>query len=324
MRTYKSPEPAAAVVAQVSQSSQQSSTHLSIFPFLKLATLSFAIPPPISASVRSRQAGTETEREASAMEALGPGKKFEKIENELWAGSASRVWGACAQMRRFTGGRGCSEASTRWRENKPRPSPCVCVNVWLSLFTPSSSHVFCPNEGGWCFYRCFSNVCAVLFIWSTHSPSCRVWHCVSGDLTRTFLPPSFRVVVCLRWCLFMMFLSSHITTTSFLHRGHTIQSKFDKISRMYCLFSAKPSKYVPSPSGTVRLYGLPSSKMTAMGGKQNKCQWNTRYWREMSRRACFVARYLLFSWDCEITAGMNGAFIDQICGPAPYYPSPIW
>lgn len=34
------------------------------------------------------------------------------------------------------------------------------------------------------------------------SPSCRGWHCVSGDLTRTFLPPSFRVVVCLRWCLF--------------------------------------------------------------------------------------------------------------------------
>lgn len=42
--------------------------------FLKLATLSFAIPPPISVPVRSRQAGTETEREASAMEALGPGK----------------------------------------------------------------------------------------------------------------------------------------------------------------------------------------------------------------------------------------------------------
>ncbi|KAF3834127.1 hypothetical protein F7725_025331 [Dissostichus mawsoni] len=54
MRTYKSPEAAAAAVAWV-------------------ATLSFAIPPPISASVRSRQAGTETEGEASEMEALGPG-----------------------------------------------------------------------------------------------------------------------------------------------------------------------------------------------------------------------------------------------------------
>lgn len=201
MRTYKSPEPAAAAVAQVSQSSQQSSTHLSIFPFLKLATLSFAIPPPISASVRSRQAGTETEREASAMEALGPGKKFKKIENERGAGSASRVWGACAQMRRFTGGRGCSEASTRWRENKPRPSPCVCVYVCVTLFTPSGRRLY---GEGWCFYRLSGNVCAVLFIWSTHSSSCRGWHCVSGDLTRTFLPPSFRVVVCLRWCLFAM------------------------------------------------------------------------------------------------------------------------
>ncbi len=103
MRTYKSPEPAAAAVAQVSQSSQQSSTHLSIFPFLKLATLSFAIPPPISASVRSRQAGTETEREASAMEALGPGKKFKKIENER--GAAKRE--PCV-------GRVCANASLHW------------------------------------------------------------------------------------------------------------------------------------------------------------------------------------------------------------------
>lgn len=82
MRTYKSPVPATAAVAQVSQSGPQPSTQLSIFPFLKLATLSFAIPPPISASVRSRQAGTETEREASAMEALGPGKEFEKGEKQ--------------------------------------------------------------------------------------------------------------------------------------------------------------------------------------------------------------------------------------------------
>lgn len=53
--------------------------HLRIYiPFLNLATISFAIPPPISVSVRSRQAGTETEREPSAMEALGPGKR----ENE--------------------------------------------------------------------------------------------------------------------------------------------------------------------------------------------------------------------------------------------------
>lgn len=77
MRTYKSPVLAgAAVVVWVSQSSRQAATQLSVFLLLKLATLSFEIPPPISASVRSRQAGTETEREASAMEALGPGKEF--------------------------------------------------------------------------------------------------------------------------------------------------------------------------------------------------------------------------------------------------------
>lgn len=80
MRTYKSPvlagAAAAAAVVWVSQSSRQAATQLSVFLLLKLATLSFEIPPPISASVRSRQAGTETEREASAMEALGPGKEF--------------------------------------------------------------------------------------------------------------------------------------------------------------------------------------------------------------------------------------------------------
>lgn len=67
----------AAAIVWVSQSSRQAATQLSVFLLLKLATLSFEIPPPISASVRSRQAGTETEREASAMEALGPGKEFE-------------------------------------------------------------------------------------------------------------------------------------------------------------------------------------------------------------------------------------------------------
>lgn len=78
MRTYKSPVlVGAAAVVWVSQSSRQAATQLSVFLLLKLATLSFEIPPPISASVRSRQAGTETEREASAMEALGPGKEFE-------------------------------------------------------------------------------------------------------------------------------------------------------------------------------------------------------------------------------------------------------
>lgn len=144
MRCYKSSEAAAAAVVQVSRSSQPSSTHLSIFPFLKLATLSFAIPPPISVSVRSRQAGTETEREASAMEALGPGKWFKRIERQRGAERASRVRGACAQMRRFTGGRGCSEASTCWRENTPRPSPSVSVYVCVAVFTPSRRLVCCP------------------------------------------------------------------------------------------------------------------------------------------------------------------------------------
>ena len=81
MRSYKSPVPVPAAVARVSQSSQPSSTHLLKFPFLRFATLSFAIPPPISASVRSRQAGTETEREASAMEALGPGEESRRNAN---------------------------------------------------------------------------------------------------------------------------------------------------------------------------------------------------------------------------------------------------
>ncbi|KAG1941166.1 protein argonaute-4 [Pimephales promelas] len=67
MRTYKSHGSA------LNHSEDNASTALHILPFLKLATFSFAIPPPISVSVRSRQAGTETERDPSAMEAPGPG-----------------------------------------------------------------------------------------------------------------------------------------------------------------------------------------------------------------------------------------------------------
>ena len=172
MRTYKSPEPAAAAVAQVSQSSQQSSTQLSIFPFLKLATLSFAIPPPISASVRSRQAGTETEREASAMEALGPGKTFKKrIEEPLAAGSEPCVGRVCANASLHWGPRLQRRPPTSWRENKPRPSPCVCVYacVWVYLHR-AGTHVFRLSADGWGFNRVSRHVCAVLFIGSTHKP----------------------------------------------------------------------------------------------------------------------------------------------------------
>lgn len=65
------------------------------------ATLSFEIPPPISVSVRSRQAGTETEREPSAMEALGPGKRGEHVES-LWPVTVAR-----RSAQRVTVGRGC-------------------------------------------------------------------------------------------------------------------------------------------------------------------------------------------------------------------------
>lgn len=76
---------------------------------------------------------------------------------------------------------------------------CVYTCVWLYLHRAGATLAVTTRKG-WRFYRLSSNVRAVLFIRSTHSLSCRGWHCVSGDLTRTFLPPSFRVVVCLRWC----------------------------------------------------------------------------------------------------------------------------
>ena len=97
MLTYKSPG-SALNHSEDNASSRQPDSEAYI-PFLKLATLSFAIPPPISVSVRSRQAGTETEREPSAMEALGPGKRMKQI---------ARVGSVYAQMHCFTGGRGCN------------------------------------------------------------------------------------------------------------------------------------------------------------------------------------------------------------------------
>lgn len=198
MRSYKSPVTAPAAVARVGQSSQPSSTHLLKFPFLRFATLSFAIPPPISASVRSRQAGTETEREASAMEALGPGKEFQ--ETRTPAGRASRVWDACAQRRRFTWGRGCSEALTHWRGKQTRGPARVSVrNVYVALITGGGSHGLCSNEASECVFLSGSQCArAALFIRGTHGSPCRRSHCVSGDLTRSFLLPSFRVVLCLR------------------------------------------------------------------------------------------------------------------------------
>lgn len=93
--------------------------------FFILATLSFAIPPPISASVRSRQAGTETEREASAMEALGPGKNFvlKKTKREIQRG---------AQTRRPTRGRGSKRGLDEEKQTEAQPEfPVLYVNVAL-------------------------------------------------------------------------------------------------------------------------------------------------------------------------------------------------
>lgn len=97
--------------------------------FFILATLSFAIPPPISASVRSRQAGTETEREASAMEALGPGEQilflYIKREREIQRG---------AQTRRSTRGRGCKrglDELTGKTNRGPARAPPFGTLMWL-------------------------------------------------------------------------------------------------------------------------------------------------------------------------------------------------
>lgn len=72
-------------------SPQTSLDNFTSLPFLKLASLSFEIPPPISVSVRSRQAGTETEREPSAMEALGPGKQSDESPRGVWSSSVQRL-----------------------------------------------------------------------------------------------------------------------------------------------------------------------------------------------------------------------------------------
>lgn len=103
----QNPPVRATAVGSSGQSVQPAVTHatLCIPPvFFKLATLSFAIPPPISASVRSRQAGTETEREASAMEALGPGKEF-KEEAERFAASRGVRGLVCANASLHSGPR---------------------------------------------------------------------------------------------------------------------------------------------------------------------------------------------------------------------------
>lgn len=144
MRTYKSPVPATAAVAQVSQSSQQSSTQLSIFSFLKFATLSFAIPPPISASARSRQAGTETEREASAMEALGPGKEFKKGENQR---GERAVCGA--RVRKCVASLGAAAAARpRRADGKTNRGPArvsVYMFTWLHLHPAEATFCDCTS-----------------------------------------------------------------------------------------------------------------------------------------------------------------------------------
>lgn len=180
MRTYKSPVLAgAAVVVWVSQSSRQAATQLSVFLLLKLATLSFEIPPPISASVRSRQAGTETEREASAMEALGPGKEF----RSKVAGRARRV---CANASLHLGPRLQRGLHALTRKQTKAPSDFLCLWRFHADHKKRRTR-FSPCASG------FS-----VFIGPTRRPCGCIYpkparlvvsrHCASGDLTRSFLP----------------------------------------------------------------------------------------------------------------------------------------
>lgn len=57
-------------------------------------------------------------------------------------------------------------------------------------------------------------------------------------------------------------------------------------------------KFVPSPSGTVRLFGLPSSNMTAVGGREHKCKDNNTLLAFKWAGACiFLWLYThLFAW----------------------------
>lgn len=147
------------------------------------------------------------------MEALGPGKEFK--ESRKTAGRASRVWFVCAQIRRFTWGRGCSEASTRWRENKPSLTNCLCVYVTLSTPKP---RFFMYVRAWLMFLSAVHYARAALFIWSTHNSSCRGWHCVSGDLTRSFLPRR------------RVFTLSLLTIRFFVDANETIQSRRNLIN----------------------------------------------------------------------------------------------
>lgn len=62
---------------------------------------------------------------------------------------------------------------------------CICVSGFI--YTEREPR-FVYVRGGLVFKNGYSVMSARLYLSEALCPSCRSWHCVSGDLTRTFLP----------------------------------------------------------------------------------------------------------------------------------------
>lgn len=124
-----------------------------------------------------------------------------------------------ARVRKCVASLGAAAAARPWRaDGKTNQGPArgLWTYVCESVFTSSGATFHACTEGAGGFYRVLGRVfIGFYFSWAR---SARLvvsgLHCVSGDLTRTFLLPSFRVVVCLRWCLFTMCFFS---ATELLH-----------------------------------------------------------------------------------------------------------
>lgn len=134
------------------------------------------------------------------MEALGPGKTYVETESEQRGERA-----VCAPMSRHWAPRLQRGLEAQTGKQTEAQTVCVymCVCVRDFIYAEREPR-FAPVKGAFRFKTGYPETSAALYrLGSAHGSSCRGWHCVSWDLTRTvrpsFLPSASWCVYVVRW-----------------------------------------------------------------------------------------------------------------------------
>lgn len=171
-------------------------------------------------------------------------------------------------MRECVASLGAAAAARPRRANQPRPCPTFCFCGVMALVATNDGRVFLRVRAALASLSAKRDVRVAGFIRSQRHSSCRGRHCVSGDLTRSFLPR--RGVFTLMFVEDALIFPPHRTRTTQSRRHLLIYHSLAKIP------SLKPSKLNHRHQAERVLLGCFVQDDSDGLEKGNKCQPSAR------------------------------------------------